>query len=324
MPKDDDLNKEVDQIEKYGAKMIHLNHSLYPPLLKHVFNAPNVLLVKGNASLLGGVNFSVVGSRTPAVTSIYFTKQIVSKLANEGFSIVSGLATGIDAVAHTTALNSSSGTVAVIGNGLGYIYPKENKNLYSKIENENGVLVSEFKFGATPTPGRFPRRNATIAGMSYGTLIVEARKNSGSLITARYASSFNREVYAVPGFPSDERYAGTNSLIKHNVAKMTTDIGDIMDDMRGILGLSVQKVQEKSLYKELDFEQEINDNFDYNAKSEDTKESLVNLLSSTPVTIEQLCYCMPAIPIKTILIALLELEMENLVFRGFDGRLLKI
>lgn len=219
--------EQLQKAEALNAKILTWNDPEYPTYLKAIDSAPPVLYLKGNHTLLFNQGIAIVGSRNASLNGIKFTRDISSDLGAHGLSIVSGLALGIDKAAHQGGLET--GTIAVLGGGIDVTYPKENAGLQQLIA-EQGLLVSEFAFGTPPTAHHFPRRNRIIAGLSSGVLIVEARLQSGSMITANYASDFGREVFAVPGFPYDPRSEGPNKLIMDG-AFLVRNAADILEHL---------------------------------------------------------------------------------------------
>lgn len=217
---EEQLQKAFEQ----SVKILTWDDPEYPTYLKAIDSAPPVLYIKGNYTLLFNQSFAIVGSRNASLNGIKFTRDISSDLGASGLNIISGLALGIDTAAHQGALDT--GTIAVLGGGIDTIYPKENAGLHNLI-GEQGLLVSEFPFGTPPTAHHFPRRNRIIAGLSSGVLVVEARQQSGSMITANYANDFGRDVFAVPGFPYDPRSEGPNQLIM-NGAYLVRNAEDII------------------------------------------------------------------------------------------------
>lgn len=215
---------ELAAIEKFGATMTMYGSDTYPPLLHTIDDPPPVLTIKGHASLWRDrLCIAMVGARNASQLGLQFARKIASDLGQGKAVVVSGLARGIDTAAHHGAL--ASGTVAVIAGGIDNIYPPENAKLYEQIR-ESGTVISEQPFGAKPHQRSFPSRNRIIAGMSSGTLVVEASHQSGSLITARNALDYDRDVFAVPGSPLDPRCKGTNGLLKDG-AILTESAADI-------------------------------------------------------------------------------------------------
>ena len=194
----------------------------------NIYDRPPFLYVRGNLNK-DDINIAIVGSRLASTYGKYITERISRELALKGLTIVSGMAWGIDSVAHRGALTAHGRTIAVLGSGLDVIYPPENKKLYADII-QNGAVISEFPLGTPPRSANFPTRNRIISGMSYGVVIVEAGEKSGSLITARLALEQGREVFAVPGSIDAAGSRGTNKLIKQG-AKLIENTDDILEEI---------------------------------------------------------------------------------------------
>lgn len=221
-----DAEKEIAATEKFGARMILYGASDYPELLLNIPDPPPILTIRGRADLWKKKSLiAMVGARNSSAAGCQFSHRLAKELGENGVSIVSGLARGIDTFAHKGSL--ATGTIAVIAGGIDSIYPPENAGLYSQIF-EQGAVVCDQAFGSIPFAGSFPSRNRIIAGMSLGTVVVEASPKSGSLITARLALENNREVFAVPGSPLDPRSKGCNQLIRQG-AVLTESAADIME-----------------------------------------------------------------------------------------------
>lgn len=220
--------KDLDLVAQKGYGIVCLTDPGYPPLLREIPDPPPFLYVFGtldpSAHLL-----AVVGSRNATPYGVTTTHRLCSDLAGKGLTIVSGMARGIDTAAHEGALMGKGHTIAVLGSGLEQIYPAENRELFQKI-TENGAVISEFALSALPEAHHFPQRNRVISGMSLGTLVVEATRNSGSLITARLAAEQNREVFAIPGSIQSFKSTGTHILIKQG-AKLVEHVQDILDEL---------------------------------------------------------------------------------------------
>jgi DNA processing protein len=227
----DAAEKEIERIEKYGARLILRGMPEYPPLLAQVEDAPPLLTVLGDPALLVKPSLAVVGARNASLSGKKIAEGFSRKIGAAGFVIVSGLARGIDSAAHMAALGS--GTVAVVAGGIDVIYPSENAKLYRDIA-EQGVVVAESPFGAEPVARLFPKRNRIVSGLSLGILVVEAAIKSGSLITARLALEQNREVFAVPGSPLDPRAEGANDLLRDgaHVAARAEDVIQVLRSLR--------------------------------------------------------------------------------------------
>lgn len=225
----EDGYKQIEKASKLGVKIVPLSSPDYPKLLKEIPDPPPVLYVKGNFPIPENT-LSVVGTRNPSVYGKFLVGKIVRPLAKEGVNIVSGLVSGIDSMAHRAALEEGSFTTAVLGHGIDFVFPPQNKALYEKIVN-NGCLISEFPLGTKPSKYTFPQRNRVIAGISYGTIVLEAGLNSGSLITARYADGYSRVVFTPPGNINQESTLGNNLLIKQSIAIPLLSVEDIFNEI---------------------------------------------------------------------------------------------
>jgi DNA processing protein len=224
----DGLHRELDRIDKKGFHVRTLLDPDYPPLLREIPDPPPYLYVAGK--LDGGLdNIAMVGSRNSTSYGMATTRSLSEDLARLGVTVVSGMARGIDTAAHEGALRGKGKTIAVLGSGLDRIYPAENARLYHRI-SQQGAVVSEFPLMTAPDAHNFPVRNRIISGMSLGTVVVEASKKSGSLITARLAAEQNREVFAVPGSIQSFKSTGTHTLIKQG-AKLVENAQDIVEEL---------------------------------------------------------------------------------------------
>lgn len=219
---------ELEKVNKARVNIVTVEDPTYPKLLKEIYDPPFLLYYKGNLSEEDEFSLAVVGSRKFSLYGKEATSNIVRELAQNKITIISGLALGIDALAHQATLRAKGKTIAVLGSGLDNIYPVSNLRLADEIVSSFGALISEFPLGAPPLKHHFPQRNRIISGMSLGTLIVEAGKESGALITAKCALEQNREIFAVPGNIYSETSQGTNHLIKMG-AKPITQAADILD-----------------------------------------------------------------------------------------------
>ena len=217
--------REMEVLDKIGAKLVARGEADYPPLLGHIEDAPPLISVLGHTHLLNKKAIAVVGARNASVNGLGFAEKISRDLGAGGLLVVSGMARGIDAAAHKGALDT--GTVAVVGGGIDVIYPKENTGLYDRLKAE-GVIVSEIAPGTQPKARHFPRRNRLISGMARGVVVVEASPRSGSLITARMALEQGRDVFPVPGAAVDPRARGTNHLIRQG-AILTESADDVFE-----------------------------------------------------------------------------------------------
>lgn len=192
--------------------VITIFDEIYPENLKEIYNPPFILFAYGNLKLLKKRITVIVGSRIPTEYSRIILKRIIPDLINQNYVIASGLAKGVDSIAHEETLLAKGNTIAVLGNGLNYYYPKTNTNLQLKIKN-HGLVLSEYLPDTPPRPFRFPERNRILAGLSENVIVTEAKKKSGSLITANYALEANRNIFAVPGPLTSSLSEGPNYLI---------------------------------------------------------------------------------------------------------------
>ena len=221
----DACERELALVERAGARLVALGEPDYPPLLRDIDSPPPLLTVFGDSAPLARPAVAIVGSRNASVAGLSFADLLARELGHEGFVIVSGLARGIDARAHRAAL--ASGTIAVLAGGLGRIYPDEHAPLVQEIAARGGAIVSEMPFEWEPRGRDFPRRNRLVSGLAHGTIVVEAARRSGSLITARFALEQGRDVFAVPGSPLDPRAEGTNDLLREG-ATFCTSASDVV------------------------------------------------------------------------------------------------
>lgn len=285
------VETEIEEIEiDKNLKVVTILDEDYPELLKEIENPPVVLYLKGDKEVLASPKISIVGSRFCTEYGSKIAKALAFELASMGFVIVSGLALGIDSFAHSGAIKAKGKTIAVLGSGLYYIYPEENKGLYNEII-KNGAVISEFPLKTKPERYNFPKRNRIISGISLGTIVVEAGMRSGALITASYAIEQNRELFAVPGPINSESSKGTNRLIKEG-AKLVQTVDDIIQELNITqLNLSKNLKEEPEQKEELSEEEKIVlDCIDYEPKyvEEIIKKSKLkaNIVERTLMTLE--------------------------------------
>lgn len=234
--------------ELRGA-VVTLRDPDYPALLREIADPPLTLNLAGDRSLLASPSIAVVGSRKATPYALNAARRLARELVQAGVTVVSGLARGIDAAAHQSALEASGRTIAVIGTGIDMIYPRSHRQLSRQIQ-EQGLIVSEFPAGTPPLPPNFPIRNRIISGLTLGTVVVEATGRSGSLITARMAAEQGREVFAVPGSIFSAGSEGVHRLIQCG-AKLVHDINDIFDELPNLRTETPGKVMRTSLEPEL-------------------------------------------------------------------------
>lgn len=222
---------ERDRAEARGLRVVGSGEPEYPSWLARTYDPPLILFVQGILGRDEGVGaVAVVGSRAATPLGLAFARTLSRDLAAAGVTVVSGLARGIDAAAHRGALEAGGRTVAVLGSGLGRVYPQENQDLAGRIAGNGGVVVSEFPLETAPWKGNFPRRNRVIAGWGRAVVVVEAGERSGALITARFALEEGRDVMAVPGHPTWSGAAGTNALLRDG-ALMVRHAGDVLAEI---------------------------------------------------------------------------------------------
>ncbi|MDD4899942.1 MAG: DNA-processing protein DprA [Candidatus Omnitrophica bacterium] len=223
-----DLNQEFTRAKRENIAIITQDDPGYPQNLKNIIDPPPVLYLKGKFKPEDNIGIAVVGSRRASFYGLDSARIFSSRLAERGFTIVSGMARGIDTAAHQGALKACGRTVAAIGSGFNHLYPEENRQLAEEIA-QNGAVISEFPMDTLPLKQNFPRRNRIISGLSLGVLVVEAAQNSGALITADFALEQGREVFALPGKVDAENSCGTNALIKDG-AKLVSCVDDITEE----------------------------------------------------------------------------------------------
>jgi DNA processing protein len=228
----DKAEREIEEVEKAGARYLVSGQGLYPRALAELENAPPLVTAKGKLSLLERPMVAIVGARNASAAACRFARGLAHDLGQEGVTVVSGLARGIDRAAHDGSLES--GTIAVIAGGIDVYYPPENQARQDDI-GERGLLIAEMPPGTEPRARHFPYRNRIIAGLASGTVVIEAAPQSGSLITARLAAEAGREVMAVPGSPLDPRAQGCNQLIRDGATLIQT-AADVLESLRTLDG----------------------------------------------------------------------------------------
>ena len=224
-----DVIRHLKYMEKNSIDIISIENKEYPELLKNIDNSPICLYIRGNKDILNMANIAIVGCRESTKYGENIAREFSYNLSQNGFNIVSGLALGIDSYAHIGAIEADRKTIAVLGNGLDTIYPKENLILSKKILDCGGAIISEFPLGTKPEKMNFPARNRIISGISNGVLVVEAKKQSGTMITVDFALEQGRDVFAIPGNINYANSYGTNEIIKQG-AKLVTTWEEIVEE----------------------------------------------------------------------------------------------
>lgn len=219
----------LKKLNAENASIITIYDEEYPKKLKQIDCPPYILYYKGNLKNIDNLSIAVVGSRKATSYGKWVAEKLTGELAELGVNIVSGLAAGVDTIAHNTALKNHAKTIGIIGCGIDLVYPKFNEHLYNEITENEGAVITEYTFGTKPLPFNFHYRNRIISGLSDGILVIEAQEKSGTLITAGHAADQGREIFAVPGNINSLYSKGTNALIKDG-AKITTSITDIVEE----------------------------------------------------------------------------------------------
>ena len=302
--KEEFIESQLVLIEKYNVHLISLLDDEYPRLLKYSYNPPIVLYVKGNLLPEDDLSFAVVGTRKPTQYGKIAVRRIVPKLSLAGFTIISGLAYGIDAAAHHEALNTGGRTIAVFGTGLDTIYPAANRKLAERVLT-NGAIISELPLESKIEAWNFANRNRIISGMSKGTLVVEGAKTSGALLTAKYALEQNRDIYAIPGNINSPQSEGPNYLIKLG-AKIVSCPEDILEEYQLKLKLinETTTADVKPKVKLSDSEEKIYKLLVKNEKNL-SLDKMVELSNESPAALSSV---------------LLQMEFKGLVKRGAQNR----
>ncbi len=224
------VDDQIARMETAGAAFVHILDPQYPPHLHTIYDPPAFLFTLGSIEPQDAAGIAIVGSRDPSTYGKRTAEAFASALAARGITVVSGLARGIDTIAHAAALQAGGRTIAVIGSGLDVLYPAENAPLARRIM-EHGAVLSEFAMGTKPDAVNFPQRNRTVSGMTLGTLVIETRVDGGAMITARSALDQNREVFAIPSPVSGTGRSGTNLLLREGRALLTETVDDIIDEL---------------------------------------------------------------------------------------------
>lgn len=315
--------RERDALEAAGGRLIALCEPDYPRALAAIADPPPLISVLGDPALLGRKAVAVVGAREASAAGGRFARGLAAELGAAGWTVVSGLARGIDTQAHLGALDT--GTVAVVAGGVDIVYPPENEALYRRVA-ESGAAVAEQPFGARPTARHFPRRNRIVSGLAAGVAVVEATARSGSLITARLAAEQGREVFAVPGSPFDPRHRGTNALIREGAALVEC----AADVIQGLEGLQAHGLRAPDRFaagdrlgwdpaapvEEADLEDEAP--LPSPADADARRRAVLEALDPAPVGVDELvrqCH----LPPSEVMAAVLELELAGRAARHGNG-----
>jgi DNA processing protein len=315
--------KEFELARRQNIRLLAFDDPEYPENLRAAEDAPPVIYVRGQINCLRQpLSLSIVGARNASLNGRKLASQISCELTSQGIMIVSGMARGIDTAAHKGAmfaLNRTGSTVAVLGTGIDIAYPAENQKLCEQITGQ-GAVISEFPLGTEPSAGNFPRRNRIVSALTDGTLVVEASLHSGSLITARLALEQGRDVFAVPGFPTDERSAGPNKLIKDGafLVENAEDILNVLSaDTCRKIPRTPRPVQTDLFVKPLDKESKTADIPD--TASPDRETDILSLLTPAGVYVDELIR-VSGLDSAAVSLRLLELEMEGRIERQVGNK----
>lgn len=302
VPEDRAIEREMAQVARLGARYLFIGDAEYPPLLAELDNAPPAIVVRGDVTLARRPCVAMVGARNASAAACRFARGLAHDLADGGAVVVSGLARGVDTAAHVGALPA---TIGVIAGGIDVVYPPENAALQDRVAAE-ALLIAEMPPGTEPRARHFPHRNRIIAGLSAGTVVVEAAPKSGSLITARLAGEAGREVMAVPGSPLDPRAQGCNLLIREGATLVQT-AADILEQVRPIDARAVRSPGSSYAGPPP-------------AEPSDAERTrIVALLGPVPVAVDELLRQSGAAPAAVQMI-LLELELAGRLERHAGGR----
>ena len=285
------LEAEMEKLERYGVKVTTHHDPDYPARLKEIYDYPPLLYIRGSLLPEDEWCLAVVGTRRATVYGRQVTEEVVGDLARSKITIVSGLARGIDSIAHHSALEAGGRSIAVFASGLDTVYPSENANLARRIMQQ-GALISEYPLGTRPRADNFPRRNRIMSGLSLGVLIVEAGESSGAIITANMALEQNREVFAIPGSILSPASKGTNHLIQEG-AKLVRDYEDILEE------LNLTAVAHQIEMKEI-------------IPPSDTESLLMKHLGAEPVHIDEVCRS-SGLPVSLVSSTLAMMELKGMV-----------
>jgi DNA processing protein len=304
------IEAEIAAVKRSGARYLFHDSPDYPPLLREAEAAPPIMVVRGDAALARRPTVAIVGARNASAAAVKLARDFATALAEAGYTIVSGLARGIDGAAHRGALSvgaSGGGTIGVIASGIDIAYPPEHAELQERVAAE-GLLIAEQPPGTEPLARHFPSRNRIIAGLAAGTLVVEAAPRSGSLITARLAAEQGREVMAIPGSPLDSRAQGCNQLIRDGAVLVQSpeDVAELLSAFDGTPRSTFREAAPDYL------------SFEGEPAAHDPAD-IAGLLTTAPVSVDELIR-QSGEGASAVQLALLELEIAGRLLRHAGGR----
>ncbi|MGX5666283.1 DNA-protecting protein DprA [Rhizobium daejeonense] len=302
--------RELETASRFGARFLGIGEPDYPFALRQIDAAPPLLAVKGDLTTASLPSVGVVGSRNASISGAKFAAMISRDIGRAGYSIISGLARGIDTAAHRATLET--GTIAAMAGGLDQPYPPENLSLYRDICDGRGLAISEMPFGWEARARDFPRRNRLIAGVSLGVVVIEAAARSGSLITARLAGEFGRLVFAVPGSPLDPRCEGTNGLLKDG-ATVTTRPEDVLQALAPISEIDLFTPQQANEPDNGEHDRPMTP-----PPSESDRTRIIDALGPTPVEVDDIIRH-TGLAAQSVYLVLLELDIAGRLHRHAGG-----
>lgn len=305
------IEREVMAVRAAGARYLFHDQPDYPALLAELDSAPPVLTCRGHIALANQPCVAVVGARNASAAAVKLARDFAGVLAEAGFTVVSGLARGIDGAAHEGAFPA---TIGVIASGIDIAYPPQHADLQGRIA-QDGLLIAEQPPGTEPRGRHFPSRNRIIAGLASGTLVVEAALQSGSLITARLAGEAGREVMAIPGSPLEPRAAGCNHLIREG-AVLVQSPEEVIELLESFTGAPRSRFRVADSLRDFDYAELAT--LDWGEARADLSHDIAHLLTNAPLAIDELIRQSQATPAE-VHMALLELELAGELLREADG-----
>jgi DNA processing protein len=290
--------KEIVFFEKYTIKPLFITDAAYPQRLLNCYDSPTILFYKGETDLNVSKIIAVIGTRNHTEYGKQLAEKLVADLAELNIMIVSGLAYGIDAIAHKAAIKNNLSTIGVLAHGLDQVYPPQHAGLAKDMIKQQGGLLTEFRSNTNPDKHNFPTRNRIVAGMSDATIIIETGIKGGSMITAELANGYNKDVFAFPGKVTDSKSSGCNYLIKNNKAVLLTDAQELIELMNWTLQPAKGKKPQKELFIELNADEKI----------------IMNILKEKETSHIDEINIRSGLSSSAVAAAILNLELQNVIF----------
>ncbi len=301
--------EEIKFLEKYSIKTLFLTDPDYPKRLLNCYDSPTLLYCKGNTDLNASKIIAIIGTRNHSDYGKQATEKLVKDLAEQNITIISGLAFGIDALAHKAALKNKLPTVGVLAHGLDQVYPPDHRGLAKEMIRDGGCLLTEFRSYTTPDRHNFPSRNRIVAGMSDATVVIETGVKGGSMITAELANGYNKDVFAVPGKWTDSKSEGCNTLIRSNKAMLLLDAEDLLR----VMGWLPDSKDKKNSNRQIEIFIEL---------TKDERKLVEILREKETVHIDDLNF-ISGLSSSAIAAAILNLELQNVVV-SLPGKLYRL